>query len=429
MKLLNVPEGHKKSETFFCVSKKISLMVLVLFLVSIMPVSSIRMPTAVEQGKTDDTSSQQVNAVQATKVEEQAIKKVETQEQFGEKREALIEKLRSLDATKLRRLQALNNVRLEKITALNKTQINKIAALSRARQKELADINQSDMEEVLAKIKIKTVNKAEDLRLRVLSMQRLEIAKNNFIKARLRYENARVAYQTARARYLAAKESGDEEAAIEHAKEVLLQSADAIIGHLEKIKAKINESENIDEERAQDLIDRIDAQIAELEEIIEKIEAATTTEEIRDLARELNVKWKNFKPKVRAFAERVVSARVQGVINQIRVLEKKLDAALTRMEEAGIEVDVDAEVDEFSSLVEDAKGKIEEAKEKLEQAIDETEKETIESLVDEAKSLIDDSRDLIKEAHEKLKEIVGKIREAGQELEIDETEEVEIEEE
>ena len=43
--------------------------------------------------------------------------------------------------------------------------------------------------------------------------------------------------------------------------------------------------------------------------------------------------------------------------------------------------------------------------------------------------MIDEARNLIRDAHDKLKEILAKIREAGQELEIDEEVEVEIEEE
>ena len=305
----------------------------------------------------------------------------------------------------------------------------KLLQLSRARQTEIANLNKTQLEQRLREIQVKKVQNAEQLKERVLSKQRIETARQNFINARELCEIARQKYNEAKKGYMAAKESGDNEATLEHAKEVMLSSVEKIISHLEKIKAKIEENENMDEERANDLIEKIDNQISDMEEIKAKIEAAETRDQLKEVAKEFRNKWNRYRYRVHAFAEMVVNARVRGVVNQALVLEKKLDHALAIMEEKGIEVDVETEVDEFSSLIEQARDKIGEAQEKLEQAINETDKETTRELAEEAKSLIDEARDLIREAHNKLKEIVAKIREAGQELEIDETVEVEIEEE
>ena len=329
----------------------------------------------------------------------------------------------------MRRLEALDNVAIDKIAGLNKIQIEKIAALSRAKQAELAGLDKSKLEERLKEIKIRQVKTAADLKERVVTRQKIEIAREKFDNARARYEEAKEKYQDAREKYLAAKESGDEEAALEHAKEILLKSADSIIAHLEKIKAKIEENEQISEEMVAELTARIDNQITEIAAIKEKIQSAETKEEIKESAKELRSAWKETEHKARAFAERVVTARVQGVVNQAEVLEKKIDAALARMEEQGIEVDVDVEVAAFSALVQKSRDSFSQAQEKLNQAINATDGETQKDLVDEAKDLIEVSRESLKQAHETLKDIVEKIRESGKELEIDDDEAVEVEDE
>ncbi|MFH0868086.1 MAG: hypothetical protein V1831_02130, partial [Candidatus Woesearchaeota archaeon] len=355
--------------------KIMSLMILALFLISIMPASIAQDTTNVAPAKqrirattvaADEDNEDEPKPVLISA--EPTADKAAIRQRFEERRVANIEKLTNLDPEKTRRLQALSNVNLEKIAGLNKENIEKIATLSRAKQKELAGLDKEDIQKRLEQIRVRTVNKAEDLKLRVLTRQRVEAAKNNFEKARERYENAKGKYADAKQSYLAAKEAGDEDAVLEHAKEVLLQSAESILGYLDKIKSKIEENENIGDEEATDLIARIDSQISEIEDIKANIETATTADEIREAARALNANWKNTQQKAKAFAERVVAARVQGVVNQGLVLEKKLDNALAKMEEKGIEVDVASEMEDFSSLIAVAREKFQEAQEKLEQA-------------------------------------------------------------
>src|SRR3989338_1854834 len=186
-----------------------------------------------------------------------ATTKEELRARFQANREELKERLRILDPEKLRRLQALDKVAIDKIAGFNKSQVEKIAMLSRARQAQLTGMNKIEIQGKLKEIRIKQVKNADDLRERVLSRQKIEIAKKKFEEAREKYENAREKYQEARQRYSDAKESGNEEAYLEHAKEVLLRAADSIIGHLEKIKAKIEENEHISEENAANIMERI----------------------------------------------------------------------------------------------------------------------------------------------------------------------------
>ena len=354
--------------------------------------------------------------------------KEEIKARFESRREELKERLEIKDPEKLRRLEALDNVDIDKIAALDRDQMEKMASLSRARQAELAGMDQKDMEERLMEIKVRQVRNADDLKERVLTRQKMDIARESFDKARKDYNDAKEKYKDARQNYLEARNSGDEEAALEHAKEVLLNSADSIIAHLERVKSKIDENEQISEERSSSIIESIDAMILDIESVKDNIIAAQTKEEVRKAAAELKSKWQEVRNKAGAFAERVVIARVEGVLNQAEVLEKKLDKALAKMEEQGLDVDVAEEVATFSALVADAKASFSQAQDKLQEAIDSEDWESAKALTEEAKELLGNSRESLKDAHETLKEIVKKAREAGQELEIDGDAEVEVEE-
>jgi hypothetical protein len=411
--------------------KRFLIVVLAIFLFSLVYFAVAQdqneQPTATAVQHTPDSNAGPGAHPIMEKVAANIAKRNATQVQFAEKRDALIEKLRSMDPEKIRRLEALSNVQLEKIAGLNKTMLDKIAVLSIARQNQIIGLNGSKLLKALEKIKIKAVKNADALKDRILTKEQLQLAKDNFQNAKAQYQNATNAFKEARQKYLNTKNTTDPKTALQNAKTILLKSTDAIINYLEQIKAKINENENLNESTAKAMIDKIDAQITDLSAIKDKIQAATTKDEIKSLAKDLREKWKDYQNKGRVFAERVVSARVQGVVNQAEVLEKKLENALSRMQDKGVNVSVSAEMEQFSQEIENAKDYYQQAQQKLEQARNSADNATIQSLVKDANSLLSQSRDSLKAAHETLKQIVSKIRAAGQELKIDQNETVDIE--
>ena len=103
---------------------------------------------------------------------------------------------------------------------------------------------------------------------------------------------------------------------LEHAKNYLLRIADTLINHFEKIKAIVQESSEISDDMKARIVAKIDAQIAEINIIKAEIEAATTKEQIKDAAKKLRDIWDRFKHIARLHAGRVVSARVEGLVNE-----------------------------------------------------------------------------------------------------------------
>ena len=214
----------------------------------------------------------------------------------------------------------------------------------------------------------------------------------------------------------------------------MIGAGEAIINHLEKLKSRIEESDNIDEERETELITKMDAQIAEIEALKQRAEAAATLEDVKKTAKALNAKWKSLKHFANVYSDRVVAARVKGLVNQGRVLEARLDKILERLEAGNITVDVKAEVNEFSARIAEARDKQAQAQEKLRQAFDlaSTKPESndeIKALTDAAKELLDAARESMREAHQMLTEIVSKIKEAAPDTEFDTDDEVELAEE
>ncbi|MBI2102023.1 hypothetical protein HYT53_05430 [Candidatus Woesearchaeota archaeon] len=308
-----------------------------------------------------------------------------------------------------------------------------MAVLGRARLKSVTDKDKERLKVELKALKIVKVKNAEDLDRRDISEARLKQVKDKFEKAKEEFDDAKDELKDAREALKEAKENRDENATIEHAKDYLLHTADALMSHLEKLKAKVQESENIDAELEAKMVAEIDAQIAEINSIKADVEAATTKEQIKEAAKKLRTKWNRLKQIIKLHTERIVSARVEGIVNRGVVLEKKLDHILEGLDEKNITVNVSAEVSAFSDKIALAKDKYKQVQVKLAAVIDlkagNATSEEIRKTADEANTLLKDAREAIKDAHDILKDIVKKIKEADAEADLSEEVEVEVEEE
>jgi hypothetical protein len=220
---------------------------------------------------------------------------------------------------------------------------------------------------------------------------------------------------------------------IEYEKNGWLRAAEAIINHLEKVKSKVQESEDLDEKETESIIADINAKIDEINDAKADVEAATTKEEIRAAAKKINVAWKRIKAKSKIHAREVVNGKVRSLVKRSEHLEKKLDRILAEMEEKGIDVEgIDEKVTQFSDKIAEARDKLRQSNEKFKEAkatgVDEDRK----TLLEEAKALAREAHDDLKEAHDILKEIVREIKASYREADFetdDEDDLIEIEDE
>ncbi len=312
---------------------------------------------------------------------------------------------------------------------------DKVKALDRARLNEIADLSTEQARARLAKLKV--VKADENFKVRPIAAAALEARKTSFAKLKEDDGKIKVEYKERLDKLKEAKERlrtcGNETQsddcakaktdAVERAKESALKAVDRLVTHLQKLKDRIESSENMPEEEAAAKIARIDALLSEIDAIKQKISAATTKEEINAAVKELKNAVKKIKRASEAHSQGLLRAEINGVIHRAEVSEKKLDCALSGLEANGTDTSaVDANLAEFSSKMGAAREKLNTAKELLASEDD--------TKIAEGKNLIREARDLVQEAHGLLEEIRKGIRELGgkpcqeeQEIAVEEEEE------
>lgn len=266
----------------------------------------------------------------------------------------------------------------------------------------------------------------EDLEFKARSLDKIksERARENFLRAKERFENAKDKYLETRKRFEDAmrdKERCNEDCSkekgilIERSKEHLRNSADAIIAHLNKVKERIDSNDKIEDEEANMLIATIEAKIKEIEEAKAELEKATTGREIAIASKKINAAWKRAKLKSEHIVERLNNARLGSLILKSKKMEARLESAVSKMAEKGVDTgDIESLINEFDGKIEEARGKFEQAHKLLEiESEDSKEK---------AAKLIGEAKDLLKEANALLREIIHAIKEKNGEDELEEAE-------
>ncbi|MEK6946241.1 MAG: hypothetical protein AABX32_01420 [Nanoarchaeota archaeon] len=346
-----------------------------------------------------------------------------------------LEKLSELSDEKLEKIAELDQEKLEKISELNRSDIQKFLELNRARSKELAKMDFQALKMELKGINMLKVRNAHDLDERNLTQSVILKARADFEAAKEKFKESKDGLEGAREKLKESKEKRDDNATIENARDYLLKVSDALVSHLEKIKAKVQENSNIEANVSARIVAEIDAQIADINSIKADVQSATTKEQIKEDASRLRKKWNTLEHLVELYSKRVVSARVEGIVNQGLVLEKRLDHVLQEAKDKNISINVSAEVDLFSQKIAESKDKYTQAQAKLSEALnlraggEPADSSKIKALTDEANRLLKESRELIKQAHDELKIIVKEIKGAYPDADLSEDVEVEVEQE
>lgn len=279
------------------------------------------------------------------------------------------------------------------------------------------------------------VRNAEDLNERIIPNSRIAELNVNFEKAREKYDESKKRLDLTRQELRDAIRKGNQNATLTHAKDYLLHTTDIFISHLEKLKTQIQENKNIPNVTEATIVADVDAQISGLNTLKAEIQDASTKAQLRDDAKKLQDKWKNLQQIIKLFTNRIVAARVEGIVNEGLVLEKRLDNILSKLNGTGVHVDVSVEVSQFSAKIADSRNKYKQAQDKLSAALDlraagePAESDKIKTLVTDAQDLLKQSRESLKDAYNILKTIVKKIKEASPSADLSSQTEVEVEHE
>ncbi|MBI2656656.1 hypothetical protein HYX03_02870 [Candidatus Woesearchaeota archaeon] len=252
-------------------------------------------------------------------IERLATLNIKNLDKIAELKKERLERISKLSEEKIERLSELEKDKLEKVADLNETEIEKFSTLNRARLKDLAKLDKDMLKAELKALKIVKVKNADDLDRRDIPEARLAQLRERFDKAKDDFKDAKDGLEDARKKLKEARDRNDQSATLEHAKDYLMHTADVLINHLEKTKAKVQENKNIPDDKEAKIVAEIDAQIAEINKIKADAQAATTKEQVKEAAKKLHEKWKRLQHLIKLYAERVVAARVEGLVKARRL--------------------------------------------------------------------------------------------------------------
>ncbi|MDD5177941.1 MAG: hypothetical protein PHT54_01495 [Candidatus Nanoarchaeia archaeon] len=257
---------------------------------------------------------------------------------------------------------------------------------------------------------------------RALNKIKIDKAKENFLRAKEKFEKSKLEFEEKKLAWEEAKKARKEctenctekeTKLIEHVKEVVTRSADKMISHLEKVKSKIESNEEITEEEATELIAAIDAEIKNIEDLKVKVGAATTREELKEIAKEINQAWNRIREKERLAVTLNAKNSLVNLMERLGTLGDNLEVTIADAKTAGTEIgEAETYMTEFDAkmvLAEEAYTKF---TAKIEDAKAKTGDEKL-AVLKEAKTYFEDMRNNLKAAHEALKKAYKELKANG----------------
>jgi hypothetical protein len=288
-------------------------------------------------------------------------------------------------------------------------------------QTEAGDDNStSDAPKVTTQTRIreKLQVRREEIKDKVVAARQTYVqAREHFLSVKQSYLNNRDKFLEARKNSLDCTDLEKEDCKVKReevrgmAKDYLLKTSDLILGELERVKAKVQESEDLTDDEKSDLIADLDASIQGVQgakSAIEGISENATREEINSATKGLREVWKDARATIKKSLGLGVNARLGNIILRTEKLEEKLQNISDRLESQGKDVSkLNDILDEFNAKIELARQKYDEARSKWTaahspQEVDDAAKE-VHALLGEAKQALKDARDLLRDAVKEIK--------------------------
>jgi len=264
-----------------------------------------------------------------------------------------------------------------------------------------------------------------------------QLAKEHYLDVKEAYLNQRATFLRAKNAYQTCKDLDTEECQEKrdeiksNAKPYLLHVADLVLKELERVKAKVESSEDLSEEEIAEIVADLEEKIAEVEDakaVIENLDEDSTREEINDAAKTIRQAWSHTKVALKKHVGRLVNARLGNIILRTEVLEKRLYKARDKLEARGLDVSaLDEMLDDFSTKLDIAADKYNEARDIWSDANTPGE---VDEAAKEVHALLVEAKEALKEAKDLLRDVVKEIKQLNKgSLEVEEEESEEEEEE
>lgn len=298
---------------------------------------------------------------------------------------------------------------LKKTSMLSEEDMKIFGLLPQERRRKLLQMNREKIAEELSGMRLQKVSKENMFRERALgtsrkTMLRESIAKkiSGRLELRARTEKTRIDFNDAHKKAQACDDfrnescqqlSSDE---LERAAALAEKVNEEGIAFLERIKAHIELSEQIDDEAASAAIRQIGAVIASLEEKKAEIALAKTKAELKRIIRGLKEDINEARHIAIRLRAQLMHAEAGEIIARGAHYESKIEAILAKAGEDGrLTGDIEEMVAAYSGKVESAREYSQKAKDSYRKAA---------GLKEDAETLTDDQEDEIKSLFEKSRE-------------------------
>ncbi|MFH0978305.1 MAG: hypothetical protein V1837_03300 [Candidatus Woesearchaeota archaeon] len=291
------------------------------------------------------------------------------------------------------------------------------AHLTMAQQRNLMNMSIIKAKNAMKKMQLKVVKKELQFTRRELSKEQKNKSKHLLERAKEQYKQANDEYKQQKELFEQAKKGNCTDCQAQlltHAKEMVINGAEMMINHLEKVKETVAGSTDMTNSTVEAIINQIDDYIAQLQGIIADATNATTKEEVKASAQEAATLWKQIQEKEKIYTGQLLNSKVWNVVQRSENLEQRLDEAITKLQEKGINTtNIGEKLLNFSSSIAAAKEKYAQAQALLDSA--RTSNQTSQ-LVKDARDLLNEAQDKVKEAHAILMQIVQEIHSKGVEV-------------
>ncbi|MBI2970825.1 MAG: hypothetical protein HYY37_00225 [Candidatus Aenigmarchaeota archaeon] len=319
-----------------------------------------------------------------------------------------------------KKVERLGEARVRMVEKLNATETRAFAQLSRAHMKELSSLPEGALKSRLAEVRMVTSHAKRVVGQAMVqsSRGRYAMAKGKFMERRQAVAQDMQQFAGLKERYTACKNAtGDDcaavrEKAINHSRQVVVNTADMLILHLTKIQEQVTANININDTDAAAITADIDARVAELEAAKAQAAVAATKDEVKSAAETVRSIWKRAEHRAQMHAYRVVRAHVGEILVRAEKLEKKMDALLTFAEERNVSVnDLHEKLDAFSAKVAESRAAFKDSQVRFQAAlafhrnasadgnVTESEATAITNAVKEARRLAQQAHGDLREAH------------------------------
>jgi hypothetical protein len=313
-----------------------------------------------------------------------------------------------------------------------------------------AELVKEEVREEIIKNKIKE-NIIKKNRLENFIQKTKKVSKEELVKAKKQYalakehlNNVREKYISQRAVFKNAKEEYKDCVGVEsdeceakrakikkEARPYLLHAADLVLKELERVKAKVESSEDLSQEEAENMLAELNEKIRQVEEakgVIENINEESSAEEVNEAAETIRTAWEKTKITLKRNSGRLANARLGNIILKTEILEKRIYKTRDRLEAKGLDVSaLDEKINEFSTKLDEAAALYKEAREKWSASntpgeVDDAAKDVHELLV-KAKESLKDARELLREIVKEIKRVNNNRIDLAAEEEVTESEE------